>query len=233
MRPEFDGFSPDLLFFLEELSRNNKREWFQENKTRYRETVQIPMSNFIMAFAPKLSKISDHFVADPRLNGGSMFRIYRDARFSKGKAPYKTNVGCQFRHEAGKDVHAPGFYFHIEPGEIFIGAGIYKPDSNALFKIRTAISEKPEQWQKVLKQKKFKTHFNEVYGESLKRAPRGFDAEHPHIEHLKKKTLFVTETLSPGDLCSASLEEKVKKAFEAASPFMQFLTEALELPYSN
>ena len=233
MRPEFNGFSPDLLKFLEELAKNNHREWFLENKPRYRETIQIPMSNFIMAFAPSLDKISEHFIADPRLNGGSMFRIYRDARFSKGKTLYKTNVGCQFRHEAGKNVHAPGFYFHIEPGEIFIGGGIYKPDSDALLKIRTAIAEKPEKWQKVLKQKKFKDHFTGVYGESLKRPPRGFDAEHPHIEHLKKKTLFVTKTLSADELCSASLLGTVQKTFEAASPFMQFLTEALELPYSN
>ena len=233
MRPTFDGFSPDLLAYLEDLSRNNNREWFQENKTRYRETVQIPMSNFIMAFAPSLDKISSHYIADPRLHGGSMFRIYRDTRFAKGKPPYKTNIGCQLRHEAGKDAHAPGFYFHIEPGEIFIGGGIYKPDSAALFKVRTAISEKPEQWQKIIKQKRFKDRFTEVYGESLKRPPRGFDPEHPHLEHLKKKTLFVTEALSPADLYSPKLVEKVKKTFEAASPFMQFLTEALELPYSN
>lgn len=233
MRPEFDGFSPDVIAFLQELAQNNNREWFQENKARYRETIQIPMSNFIMAFAPSLSKVSEHYVADPRLNGGSMFRIYRDSRFSKGKPPYKTNVGCQFRHEAGKNVHAPGFYFHIEPGEIFIGGGIYRPDSAALFKIRTAISEKPDQWKKIVKQKKFKDRFGEIHGDSLKRPPRGFDPEHPHLDHLKKKTFFVTQALSPADLCSPKLIERVKKTFTAASPFMHFLTEAVELPYSD
>lgn len=231
MSHQFKGFDPDLILFLTELSQNNNRPWFEENKTRYREQIQIPMSHFIMAFAPRLEKISPCFLADPRLQGGSMFRIYRDARFSHNKAPYKTNVGCQFRHDAGKNVHAPGFYFHIEPGEIFIGGGIYKPDSEALFKIRTAIAEKSSKWQSIVYEKEFVSRFGEIYGESLKTSPKGFSAQHPCIEHLKKKTWFVTQALNEKDLYSPDLIHKVETVFNAAGPLMQFLTNALDLPY--
>ena len=118
-----------LFDFLRELKANNERPWFEANKARYRAEVRDPMLDFIAAFAEPLSEISPHFRADPRPNGGSLFRIYRDTRFSKDKTPYKTNVGAHFRHEAGKDAHAPGFYLHLEPGMCFAGCGIWHPDS--------------------------------------------------------------------------------------------------------
>lgn len=231
MTGQFKGFDPDLMLFLTELSQNNQRTWFEENKNRYREKVQIPMSQLIMDFAPRLEKISPHFIADPRLHGGSMFRIYRDARFSHNKAPYKTNVGCQFRHEAGKDAHAPGFYFHIEPGEIFVGGGVYKPDSTALFKIRSSIAEKSNQWSRIVEEQSFVARFGEIYGDSLKTAPKGFSAEHPNIAHLKKKTWFVIQNLSEKELYSPQLLNTIETVCKAASPLMAFLSDALALPY--
>ena len=99
---------------------------------------------------PHLKKISPHFIADPRPVGGSIFRIYRDIRFSKDKQPYKTHAAAQFRHEAGKDVHAPGFYLHLAVGEVFAGFGIWRPDSSSLLKIRKAIINHPDQWKKVV-----------------------------------------------------------------------------------
>ena len=98
-----------LFDFLRDLRENNDREWFQANKGRYLAEVRDPMLDFIGAFAAPLAEISPHFVADPRPNGGSLFRIYRDTRFSRDKTPYKTNAGAHFRHAAGKDAHAPGF----------------------------------------------------------------------------------------------------------------------------
>ena len=106
-------FQPDLFRFLDALRGNNNREWFQANKERYESDVKGPMLRFIGDFAPRLRQISPRFVADPRPNCGSLFRIYRDVRFSKDKTPYKTNAGAQFRHQAGKDAHAPGFYLHV------------------------------------------------------------------------------------------------------------------------
>ena len=148
MDDKFPGFSADLFKFLAELKNNNNRDWFNENKARYLSNVADPMCRFVAAMGPRLRKISKYYVADPRRHGGSMFRIYRDARYSKDKRPYKEHIGCQFRHVAGKDAHAPGFYAHFEPGQVLIGGGVWMPPSPVLFKIRSAIAEKPDDWKK-------------------------------------------------------------------------------------
>ena len=134
----FDGFPKDFFAFLRELKANNERPWFEANKQRFRDSVQVPMSEFIAAMAPRLAKISKNFTADPRPNGGSMFRIYRDVRFAKDKRPYKEHVACHFRHAVGKDVHAPGYYMHFSPGEVMFGGGMWMPPSDALmFAVRS------------------------------------------------------------------------------------------------
>src|SRR5262245_16529190 len=112
-------FKPALFKFLKDLAKNNNRPWFEENKARFERDVRDPLLSFIGDFASPLAKISKHYLADPRPSGGSMFRIYRDTRFAKDKSPYKTHVAAHFRHSAGKDVHAPGFYVHLEPGQVF------------------------------------------------------------------------------------------------------------------
>src|SRR5438105_12042155 len=114
---DFPGLPKDFFAFFRELKANNNRVWFEDNKQRYRDSVRAPLSAFVSTIAPHVKKISKHFVCDPRPNGGSIFRIYRDVRFSKDKRPYKENAGCYLRHAAGKDVHAPGFYMHFSPGE--------------------------------------------------------------------------------------------------------------------
>ena len=138
--------SPALFEFLSDLKANNDRTWFAENKQRYLESVRDPMLEFISEFAIPLAKISPHFRADSRPNGGSLFRIHRDTRFSKDKSPYKTNVGAHFRHESFKDAYAPGFYLHLEPGACFAGLGIWRPDSKSLGGIRRLIAESPQEW---------------------------------------------------------------------------------------
>ena len=131
-------FTPALFEFLADLSMNNEREWFQANKARYERDVRDPMIEFVVDFGEKLREINPHMVADPRKSGGSVFRIYRDVRFSRDKSPYKTNAGAHFRHEVGREVHGPGFYLHLEPGNVFAGAGIWMPNSATLGKIRGA-----------------------------------------------------------------------------------------------
>ena len=104
----FSGLPADYFKFFKELKANNNREWFNDNKQRFRESVQEPLAEFVEAMAPRLKKVSKHFVADPKLNGGSVFRIYKDVRFSKDKTPYKTHGAVQFRHALGKDAHCAG-----------------------------------------------------------------------------------------------------------------------------
>src|SRR5258708_37754899 len=128
---EFRGFSPSFFAFFKDLKANNERPWFEANKERFRGTVQAQMSDFIAAMAPHLQKISKEFIADPRPNAGSMFRIHRDIRFSRDKRPYKEHAACQFRHRLAPDVHAPGFSRPLAPGQRFARGGVLMPDPHA------------------------------------------------------------------------------------------------------
>ena len=120
-------FSKEFFGFLAELKLNNNREWFQANKDRYSAVVLDPLVDFVADFGEHLRGINPHFVADPRPIGGSIFRIYRDVRFSKDKSPYKTQAAIHFRHEMGREVHGPGYYLHLEPGEVYAGVGLWRP----------------------------------------------------------------------------------------------------------
>ena len=232
MDDKFPGFSNDLLKFLTDLKKTNNRDWFNENKDRYLSSVADPICQFVAAMGPRLEKISKYYVADPRRHGGSMFRIYRDARFSKDKRPYKEHIGCQFRHVAGKDAHAPGFYAHFEPNNIRIGGGVWMPPSEALFKIRTAISEKPDEWKRITNNKSFKTRFGGIHGDQLTRPPRGFDKEHPLIDEIKRKSFFVMQPIDNKLILTPKFISEVELAFKTASPMMEFLTKAVELKYN-
>ena len=137
-------FDPEFFEFLADLAANNDREWFAANKARYEAEVLEPALAFIEDFGYRLREISPNFVADPRRTGGSLFRIYRDTRFAKDKTPFKTHTGMQFRHVAGKDVHAPGFYLHLDPAESFAGGGLWRPDPSTANRVREKIAARPE-----------------------------------------------------------------------------------------
>ena len=229
MRKNF--FKAELFRFLQELADNNERVWFNENKARYIEYLREPMLDFIEALGERLGEVSEYYVADPRVNGGSMFRFYRDTRFSKDKTPYKTHIAFHLKHETGKNAHAPGFYLQLAPGNCRMGGGIYQGDSTTLFKLRTRIAERPEEWQKIKQGKTFKNVFGSVYGDALKRIPRGFDIDHPCAEDIKRKTFFVIQSFDDSLALSADFRDEVIDTFKVASPFMGFLTRALELRY--
>jgi uncharacterized protein (TIGR02453 family) len=227
----FPGFPDDLFLYLHDLAENNHRDWFNSNKERYGASVVDPVCDFIEAMRPRLQQISTHFVVDSRPHGGSMFRIYRDARYVKDKRPYKENVACQFRHEAGRDAHAAGFYVHLANDGIFFGGGVWMPPPPVLGRIRDAIAEQPQRWISITRNKRFSQRFGGVHGESLKRPPRGYAADHPCIEDLKRKTFFARQAGSRELAMSPEFINEVTRAFKAASPFMAFLSDALELPF--
>lgn len=226
----FDGFNADFFRFFSELKRNNNREWFNDNKQRYLDTVVAPMGRFIEAIAPRLHAISTEYRADPRPHGGSMFRIYRDTRFSKDKTPYKTHAACHFRHRAGKDAHAPGFYAHFDSDRLVFGGGIWRPPGPALTRIREFIADNPTEWQRIRTAKSV-TQRGGIQGDSLVRPPRGFDADHRHIDDLKRKSFYVMEEAEPELLESATLVTRTAAAFRAAGRLNRFICEALELPF--
>jgi uncharacterized protein (TIGR02453 family) len=225
----FDGFPAGTMKFLKQLKQNNDRDWFNENKPRYESHVREPALAFIEAMQKPMGRLSECVDVVPKKVGGSLMRVYRDTRFSKDKTPYKTNVGIQFRHMAGKDVHSPGFYVHIEPGEVFLGAGIWHPDSTALAAIRDRIDEDPAVWKRVRDRKAFRSHFA-LTGDSLKRPPRGFDPEHPMIEDLKRKDFIGVGQLEPKSIESPDFVTDTAQAFKVAIPFVRFLCGALNLP---
>jgi len=223
-------FSRPLFEFLAELGINNDREWFKANRDRYIADVRDPMLAFVADFGERLHTISLHYVADPRPVGGSMFRINRDIRFSKDKSPYKTNVGVHFRHEVGKEVHGPGFYMHLEPGGSFAGVGIWQPDSETLGKIRGAMVANPVKWERLLADETFSKQF-EVEGDSLKRAPKGYDPDHPLIEHLKRKSHVASTSYTEEEACAPGFIDVFTEGCRTAGPFTEFLTTACGLPW--
>lgn len=218
-------FSQETFDFLAALADNNHREWFDKNKLAYEEKVRTPALHFIEDMASELPTISPHFLAVPKKVGGSLMRVYRDTRFGNDKTPYKTNIGIQFRHEIGKDVHAPGFYVHIEPGGCFVGAGVWHPDAEALGKIRDAVVEKSAAWIAARDNKKFKKQFT-LEGESLVNAPRGYAKDHPLLEDLRRKDFIAVAQLSEATVRSKKFFPSVLESFKAATPFMQFLCQA-------
>jgi uncharacterized protein (TIGR02453 family) len=223
-------FSKQTFAFLKALEQNNEREWFDAHKQDYEKLVRDPALDFISDMSLEMPAISRHFLAQPKKVGGSLMRVYRDTRFSNDKTPYKTNIGIQFRHEVGKDVHAPGYYLHIEPGECFVGVGMWHPEADALFKIRQAIVEKPEAWLAARDDKTFRKHYS-LEGDSLANAPRGFAKNHPLVEDLKRKDFIGLASLSQATVTSADLRGQVVEQFRAAAPFMRFLCQAMGLRF--
>ena len=223
-------FTPELFRFLRQLERNNKREWFEKNKERYVEHVRDPLLRFIEEFAPRLKKINRHFVADPRPHGGSMFRIYRDTRFSRDKRPYKTAASAQFRHLRGKDVHAPGFYLHLGLDGVFAGMGIWHPDGPSVAKIRRAMVEKASAWRRIVRDPVFRKKLR-MGGESLVRPPRGFDAEHPLIEDLKRKDFVIFAEFHEAMACRSDFLDRFTDSCRTARPYVGFLTRAVGLEW--
>lgn len=223
-------FTPDSFDFLTQLNANNTRDWFELHKHDYEDAVRTPALDFIAAMADDLHSISPHFLAMPKKVGGSLMRVYRDVRFGNDKRPFKTNIGIHFRHVRGKDVHAPGFYVHLEPNECMLGAGIWHPDAPALNRIREAISENGATWHKASRDKKFIAVFTPG-GDALANAPRGYPKDHPQLEDLKRKDFIAITEFSCTLATSARFQPHVVATFRTAVPYMKFLCKALELPF--
>lgn len=223
-------FTPRLFSFLDDLAANNDRDWFKAHQDEYEEHVREPALEFINDFAAPLKKISEHFVADSRTVGGSLFRIQRDTRFAKDKTPYKLNTGMQFRHAVGKDAHAPGFYVHLQPRECFMGVGLWQPETKTAYRVRAAIDEDQAGWKKATRGKRFTDVFS-LGGDSLVRPPKGYDEDHPLIEDLKRKDFIASTRLTQKQITSAGFLEDFTDNCRRAAPFMRFLCEAAGLPF--
>ena len=223
-------FSVELFDFLSELEDNNTRDWFNANKPRYEAHVKGAALDFIRDFERPLHGVSPHFQAIPKAVGGSLFRIYRDVRFSKDKSPYKTHTGVHFRHEAAKDAHAPGFYLHLAPGEVFGGFGIWMPPNPTLNKIRDAIVKRSDEWTEI-QQGLAVANMPCDMGAALERVPAGYDKAHPHAEALKRKSHAATYTFTPDQVVQPDFIHRYAAACQQAAPVMRFICEALGVAF--
>lgn len=226
----YAGFNDQTLQFLRELARNNNREWFNANKSRYEEQVLDVALRFIVSMQDPLANLAPRFVAQATRVGGSLMRVYRDTRFSKNKTPYKTNIGIQFRHERARDVHSPGFYVHVDPDNVFVGVGMWRPDADSLRAIRNRIAARPAAWQGILGDPVFKRRF-QLGGEQLARPPRGFDKDHECIEDIKRKSFIAVQDFAVEECLSPRFQRKVESAFKAGTPYMKFLCKAVGVQF--
>ena len=225
MYPPFEGFPKQGLQFLKKLKRNNNRTWFESHKHEYEERLKLPMQSFIFSLQPHFSAFAPEFDLSPK---HSIFRIYRDVRFSNDKTPYKTHIAAHFvLRGKEKGFVGSGYYFHIEPGEVFIGGGIYMPDSDQLKKIRKAIAQDSDEFLSILGNRTFKKRFGKLEGNKLQRIPKGYDESHPMAEWLKLKQFFVGKSLPETSCHKASLIDSIAAICSDAAPFVKFLNRAV------
>ncbi|MFK8111963.1 MAG: DUF2461 domain-containing protein [Rubripirellula sp.] len=222
--------TPKLFKFLRQLVRNNNRDWFAENKKRYQEEVLFPAVELVQQLEKPLVRVAPMLAVTPKAHNGSVMRIYRDTRFGKDKTPYKTNVGISIRHQADKNIHAPGIYLHLDPKECFIGAGCWRPESKVLAAILSAIDEDPKRWIRVRDNKTFRSVYD-FTGESLKTSPRDYPKDHPMIEDLRRIDFIAVAPLTEADFTSEEVVKLLIDRIKKAKPLMEFLCDAIEVPY--
>lgn len=224
-------FTPELFEFLRDLAESNDRDWFLANKRRYEAAVREPMLQFITDFAPRVATFAPQIQSIPKAVGGSMFRINRDVRFSKDKRPYKSHAAAHFRHSAGKDVHAPGLYLHLEPNSVFAGGGMWRPDGPSLTKLREAIAERPGEWTALVEAEPFASRWRINDEDKLKRPPRGFDKEHPLVEVLKRKSHTAFVEFDEEQACAPDFIDRFADTCKEANDWFRFLARAVEMAW--
>jgi uncharacterized protein (TIGR02453 family) len=230
----FPGFRPEAIAFLAELAENNSREWFQPRKGDYERLLKVPMEQLCVALEDQFRSRGIPLNADP---ARSPFRIYRDVRFSKDKSPYKTAASASFRW-AGDDgsevaagrshtehVHAGGGYFHLQPGEIYVGGGVWHPDPAWLRGFRAGVVRDYAAFQAVAGDPGFVEAFGAVGddGESLRRVPAGYPADHPAADVLRKKNVTFGRRLSDAEALSPTLPALLADAFAVGTPLLRYL----------
>jgi len=225
----FDGFSKTAFTFLNELSENNTKSWFEENKTTYQDELLKPAISFIEAVGKELQKTNPEISYDTRTNGsGSLMRIYRDTRFSKDKTPYKTNISAIWWQGAGKKTEHPGFGFQLDATSMKLMAGMFGFSKEQLEQYRNAVldDKSGKKLIKILSDLGDDYSLNEQH---YKRVPRGFDVEHPRAHLLQYNSLyaFPKKDLKPSLVKSRDLVDSVLKHFKALTPLHQWLVKEL------
>lgn len=210
------------LGFLIDLQGNNNREWFTENKKRY----EANLKNIVVFADALLAKMNQHDVLETPTGKKSLFRIYRDVRFSKDKSPYKTHWSGSFRRAT--QLRRGGYYFHIQPGnQSFIGGGFWEPSKEDLQRIREEIAADPSEMRDILSNPDFVKTFGSLQGEQLKTAPKGFDKEHPAIDLLRYKQFIFGRNFTDKEVLQPNFLDRANETFKAMRPFFDYMSEVL------
>ena len=217
----------NTIKFLKDLKKNNNKPWFDTNRKRFEE-AKNDFENFIQAVIDAYGK-KDKSIASLKAKD-CVFRIYRDVRFSKDKSPYKTNFGANM-NKGGKKVSGAGYYFHLEPGQLFLGGGIYMPMPAELNKVRQEIDYSFKEFKKIIDSKKFKSLYGYLDRSPeflLTRVPKGYSTDNPAAEFLKLKSYIAITSMNEKEVISKSIVKKTTVVFETLKPFIDFLNRALE-----
>ncbi|MDR2872839.1 MAG: DUF2461 domain-containing protein [Xanthomonadaceae bacterium] len=217
--------------FLRGLARNNERTWFHAHKDEYEAHVRQPFQRLLSDLQPSLSEISPHFRAEPKTVGGSLFRIHRDTRFSSDKAPYKNWQGARLYHERSRQVPAPSFYIHLQPGESFVGAGLWHPESDTQRRVRQFIFDNPGSWKKAAYATLLRGKFEFEDSEKLVNPPRGFPADFEFIDDLKHRNWVLWRPLTDATMTGSRLKQTLVTDLAVLGPFMDYLCAALDLEF--
>jgi len=225
MSSEFPGFPQAALTFFRQLKRHNNRDWFNEHKPAYETAVKAPMEEFVEAVNARLAAFAPAYITEPRK---AIYRIYRDTRFSSDKTPYKTHAGALFRrgdlpkHEAGS------FYVGISPDGVELAGGVYMPGPDQLRVLRAHLADRHEDLEKMLKSAKLRKLAGDLQGTALQRPPKGYAANHPAVDLLRRKQWYFFKTLDAGLATSPKLVPAIADAFEAMTPVVEFLNEPFQ-----
>jgi uncharacterized protein (TIGR02453 family) len=223
-------FDANTFKFLRALARHNERAWFNAHKAEWQAHVRDPYLRLIADLGPGLRTVTEHYRADPNPVGGSLFRIQRDTRFANDKTPYKTHAGARFFHARGREVEAPSFYLHVQPGNCFIGAGIWHPEAATLRRLRQFIHDNPGAWTAATRSPAFKRKYA-LGGESLVRNPAGYAADHPLLEDLRRKSFVAMAPIEDEVVLGPRLRASVEAHFRGLAPLVDYLCAGLDLEF--
>jgi uncharacterized protein (TIGR02453 family) len=223
-------FSDKTLKFLRALKRNNRREWFNAHKDEYEAHVRQPMAAMVERLAEDFREFAPELVASPKV---SMYRIYRDTRFSENKTPYKTHVAAVFPTRGLLKHEGAGLYFHISPEEVWVGGGMYSPQPAQLYAVREHIAGNVRELRKIVESPGFRRHVGELDGEKLTRVPRGFAKDHEAAEYLKHRHFIAGAGFPPALAASPKLYASLLTVFRQVIPLSRFLNRPLLGPSTS
>ncbi|GAA4865121.1 DUF2461 domain-containing protein [Luteimonas vadosa] len=224
-------FTDKSFKFLRDLARHNERAWFHDHRDDYEAHVRAPFQRLLVDLQPELHALSPHYRAEPKPVGGSLFRIHRDTRFANDKSPYKSWQGARLFHERRKQVPAPSFYIHLQPGRCFVGAGLWHPDTQTQRRVRQFIVDNPASWKAAAHAPGFRRRYTLEDSEMLVRPPRGFPPDFEFIDDLKHRNFVASRDIEDRVMGGPRLRQVLAKDLQSLAPFVDYLCAALDLEF--